>query len=272
MCRCPGREYSPGKRADIWAQIVTFTEIAALAVSVEIIVTVLKQRAPGMTLNRMPLFVWATAGHVLHGDLRHAVRHAVQLHADHGPAGRHAVLQHGRRRRCAAVAAHVLVLRPSRGLHHLPAGDRVRFRRSSPTFARRPIFGYTALVLALFATAFLGFGLWVHHMFATGLPQLGNSFFTAASMTDRDTQRHPDLLLDRDAVGRQAALRHAAAVRHRLHRRLRPRRPDRGDAGVGAARPAGPRHLFRGGALPLRADRRRGVPAARAPSITGSPR
>jgi len=51
-----------------------------------------------------------------------------------------------------------------------------------PTFARRPIFGYTAMVLALIATAFLAFGLWVHHMFATNLPELGKSFFTAASM------------------------------------------------------------------------------------------
>ena len=50
------------------------------------------------------------------------------------------------------------------------------------TFARRPIFGYLAMVLALVATAFIGFGVWVHHMFATGLPQLGASFFTAASM------------------------------------------------------------------------------------------
>ena len=50
------------------------------------------------------------------------------------------------------------------------------------TFARRPVFGYPALVLSLIATGFLAFGLWVHHMFATGLPQLGESFFTAASM------------------------------------------------------------------------------------------
>jgi cytochrome c oxidase subunit 1 len=50
------------------------------------------------------------------------------------------------------------------------------------TFARRSVFGYVALVLSLVATGFLGFGLWVHHMFATGLPQLGASFFTAASM------------------------------------------------------------------------------------------
>jgi cytochrome c oxidase subunit 1 len=49
-------------------------------------------------------------------------------------------------------------------------------------FCRRPVFGYTAMVLSLVATAFMGFGLWVHHMFATGLPQSGESFFTAASM------------------------------------------------------------------------------------------
>ena len=50
------------------------------------------------------------------------------------------------------------------------------------TFSRRRIFGYTAIVLALVATGFIGFGLWVHHMFATGLSPLGMSFFTAASM------------------------------------------------------------------------------------------
>ncbi|MFL5155076.1 MAG: cytochrome c oxidase subunit I [Microvirga sp.] len=49
-------------------------------------------------------------------------------------------------------------------------------------FTRRETFGYLALVLSLVATGFIGFGLWVHHMFATGLPQLGASFFTAASI------------------------------------------------------------------------------------------
>jgi cytochrome c oxidase subunit I+III len=49
------------------------------------------------------------------------------------------------------------------------------------TFTRRRIFGYPAMILSLISTAFLGFGLWVHHMFATPLPQLGQSLFTAAS-------------------------------------------------------------------------------------------
>jgi heme/copper-type cytochrome/quinol oxidase subunit 1 len=50
------------------------------------------------------------------------------------------------------------------------------------TFARRPIVGYLPVVLSLIATGFLSFGLWVHHMFATGIPQMGASFFTASSM------------------------------------------------------------------------------------------
>jgi heme/copper-type cytochrome/quinol oxidase subunit 1 len=53
-----GPEFAPGKRVDFWAQMITFTEVAALAVSVEIIVTVFKLRAPGMTLDRIPIFVW----------------------------------------------------------------------------------------------------------------------------------------------------------------------------------------------------------------------
>jgi cytochrome c oxidase subunit 1 len=50
------------------------------------------------------------------------------------------------------------------------------------TFTRRPVFGYLAIVIALISTGVLSFGLWVHHMFVTGLPRLGESFFTASSM------------------------------------------------------------------------------------------
>jgi cytochrome c oxidase subunit I+III len=51
-----------------------------------------------------------------------------------------------------------------------------------PTMAQTPLAGYRLVVLALLATGFLSFGLWVHHMFATGIPQLSLSFFQAASM------------------------------------------------------------------------------------------
>src|SRR6185436_17871739 len=51
-----------------------------------------------------------------------------------------------------------------------------------PAFSGRPVFGYVSIVLSLISTSFLCFGLWVHHMFVTGLPELGTSFFTAASI------------------------------------------------------------------------------------------
>src|SRR5687768_1757678 len=52
-------QFSPGKGTDIWAQMITFTELSAILVSIEIVVTVFKQRAPGMSLDRIPVFVWA---------------------------------------------------------------------------------------------------------------------------------------------------------------------------------------------------------------------
>ena len=72
------------------------------------------------------------------------------------------------------------------------------------TFARRPMFGYPAMVLSLIATGFLAFGLWVHHMFATGLPRAGQELLHRRQHDDRDPERRADLLLDRDAVDRPA--------------------------------------------------------------------
>src|SRR3954465_3320050 len=54
-----GPQFSPGKRSDLWNQMVTMVEISSLSGSVEIITTIFKQRAPGMSLNRMPIFVWS---------------------------------------------------------------------------------------------------------------------------------------------------------------------------------------------------------------------
>src|SRR5690606_27207395 len=50
-----------------------------------------------------------------------------------------------------------------------------------PTFARRPVVGYSWIVLAAVGTGFLSFGLWVHHMFATGMPNISLAVVSAAS-------------------------------------------------------------------------------------------
>ena len=176
-----GPDFSPGKRVDIWAQMITFTEFSALVEAIVIIVTVLKLRAPGMTLNRIPLFVWAmfvTAIMILFampavmlGSSMLIMDRLVGTHFFDPAKGGDALLwQH-----LFWFFGHpevYLIFIP--GLGFLSA--------IIPTFSRRPIFGYTAMVLALIATGFLAFGLWVHHMFATNLPEMGKSFFTAASM------------------------------------------------------------------------------------------
>jgi cytochrome c oxidase subunit I+III len=176
-----GPEYTPGKRADFWAQMITFTELSGLGVSVQLIVTILKQRAPGMALNRMPLFVWATLvtsfmtvfamPAVMLASSFLIMDRLIGTHFFNPAEGGDALLwQH-----LFWFFGH-----PEVYIIFVPALGFVS--EIVATFARRPVFGYTAVVLSLIATGFLAFGLWVHHMFATGLPQLGASFFTAASM------------------------------------------------------------------------------------------
>jgi cytochrome c oxidase subunit I+III len=176
-----GPEYAPGKRVDIWAQMITFTEIAALVSAVEIIVTVLKQRAPGLAIHRLPLFVWAmlvtsfmvlfAMPAVMLASTMLALDRLVQTHFFNPAEGGDALLwQH-----LFWFFGH-----PEVYIIFIPALGMVS--AIIAPFCRRPVFGYTAMILALISTAFIGFGLWVHHMFATGLPQLGESFFTAASM------------------------------------------------------------------------------------------
>jgi len=176
-----GPTYSPGHRADIWAQMITFTEVAALAASVNIVATILKMRPPGMTLARMPLFLWAM---LITSLMTMVALPAVMLVTSMLIADR-------------LVSTHFFV--PAGG------GDPVLFQHlfwffGHPevyiifipatgfvtaiveTFSRRSVFGHTALVLSVISIAVLAFGLWVHHMFAVGLPRLGNDFYTAASM------------------------------------------------------------------------------------------
>ncbi len=178
-----GPQFSPGKRVDFWAQMITLTEIAALVGAVEIITTVFKQRAVGMSLNRIPLFVWAM---VVQSFMVIFAMPAVMLASSYLAADRLAHVNthffNPAEGGDALLYQHIFWFfgHPEVYIIFIPATGFVS--TIIPTFARRKIFGYTPLVLALITTAFIGFGLWVHHMFATPVPDLGQSFFTAASM------------------------------------------------------------------------------------------
>jgi cytochrome c oxidase subunit I+III len=173
--------YAPTKRADVWAQLITFTEVAALATAVSLVTTAFKLRAPGMSLRRMPIFVWAQVvtsfmvifamPAVMVSSTALILDRLVNTHffdPEHGgdaPLWQHLFWFFGH---------------PEVYIIFIPGTGIVSTIIS--VAASRKVFGYPAVVASLAATAFMGFSLWVHHMFATGLPHLGESFFTAASM------------------------------------------------------------------------------------------
>ncbi|MDB5451935.1 MAG: cytochrome oxidase [Caulobacteraceae bacterium] len=176
-----GPEFSPGKRTDFWAQMITFTEVAALAVAVQLVATILKQRAPGMTLARMPLFLWsmlvtslmvifAMPAVMLCSSFLISDR-LIGTHFYNPAEGGDPLLWQHLFWFFGHPEVYIIFL-PALGMVSSIVG----------TFARRTVFAYPAMVMALIGNGLLAFGLWVHHMFATGLPRLGNSFYTSASM------------------------------------------------------------------------------------------
>jgi cytochrome c oxidase subunit I+III len=175
-----GPEYSPGIRIDFYTTMITFLEIAALVAAIELIVTILTMRAPGMAINRMPIFVWSILimAFMIVFAMPPLVVASVELALDRvigtqffnvAAGGDPLLWQH-----LFWVFGHpevYIIFVPALGIVAAVA----------PTFARRPIVAYELLVLSLIAIGVISFGLWVHHMFTTGLTPLGLSFFTVAS-------------------------------------------------------------------------------------------
>jgi cytochrome c oxidase subunit 1 len=176
-----GPQYSPGKRVDFWAQMITFTELSGLMEAIVLITTILKLRAPGMSLNRMPLYVWAmlvtsfmvlfAMPAVMLASTALITDRLVGTHFYNPAEGGDALLWQHLFWFFGHPEVYLIFIPPLGFISSIVAA-----------FARRPVVGYPAMILALVTTAFLAFGLWVHHMFATNLPELGKTFFTAASL------------------------------------------------------------------------------------------
>ncbi|MBH0111714.1 cytochrome c oxidase subunit I [Novosphingobium sp. YJ-S2-02] len=169
-----------GIGADIWMLGLSFIEVSSIAAAVELIVGVLKCRPPGMRLNLMPLYAWyilVVAVMILFafppliaGDVLFEMERLLDWpFFDASRGGDPLLWQH-----LFWIFGHpevYIVFLPSIAL----------FAMLVPTFARRHLLGYPWIVLAAVGTAFLSFGLWVHHMFTTGLPKISLGFFSAAS-------------------------------------------------------------------------------------------
>lgn len=172
--------YQPGIGADIWLLGLSFIEIASIAAAVELIVGVLKCRPPGMRINLIPLYSWyilVVAGMILFafppliaGDILLEMERTLDWpFFDAARGGDPLLWQH-----LFWIFGHpevYIVFLPSVALIAMIV----------PTFARTPMVGYTWVVLAAVGTGFLSFGLWVHHMFTTGLPGISIGIFSAAS-------------------------------------------------------------------------------------------
>lgn len=173
-------QHQTGVGVDIWLLGLSFIEVASIAAAVELIVGVVKCRPPGMRINLIPLYAWyilVVAGMILFafppliaGDLLMEMERAFDWpFFDPDRGGDPLLWQH-----LFWTFGHpevYIVFLPSVALIAMIV----------PTFARTPMMGYSWIVLAAVGTGFLSFGLWVHHMFTTGLPGISIGIFSAAS-------------------------------------------------------------------------------------------
>jgi cytochrome c oxidase subunit I+III len=176
-----GLEFSPDLALDFWVLGLGVAEVAAIAAGIEIIIGVLKMRAPGMTLSRIPLFAWAVLvmAFMILFAFTTLIIASLLLELDRGFGTQ---FFNPRRGGSSLLWQHLFWIfgHPEVYIQFVPATGVVSMIVA--TFARRRIVGYTWQVGALVAIGFLSFSLWAHHMFAVGLPTLVLSFFAAASM------------------------------------------------------------------------------------------
>jgi heme/copper-type cytochrome/quinol oxidase subunit 1 len=172
--------FSPGANMDFWILGLNMLGIASIVGSLNFIVTILRMRAPGMTINRMPLFVWMTlitafllvfalpsltvASALLLFD-RHLGTHFYQVSGGGDPLlWQHLFWSFGH------PEVYVLIL-PAFGM----------ISEILPVFSGKPIFGYTFIAWSGVAIGFLSFTVWAHHMFAVGLPIVAQAFFATST-------------------------------------------------------------------------------------------
>lgn len=174
------KTYSPTHGMDYWILGLLLTGVASIAGAVNFIVTILNLRAPGMTLNRMPLFVWmmlitsflmifafpslTVAQIMLLFDRNFGTRFYDATQGGDPLMWQHLFWFFGH------PEVYILIL-PAFGI----------ISEILPTFARKPIFGYAFIAYSGVAIGFLGFLVWAHHMFAVGLGPLADAFFSGAS-------------------------------------------------------------------------------------------
>jgi len=175
------RPYSPSLGVDYWLVALIVLGIGSVATAINLIVTVLTVRAPGMTLRRLPLFVWINfvnsfivifALPVLNAGL-------VMLLMDRQLGTSFFMEREGG---SSILWQHIFWSfgHPEVYILALPAFGIIS--EVIPVFSRKPIFGYEFVAVSSVAIALLSFGVWAHHMFTVGMGRGPDTFFAIASM------------------------------------------------------------------------------------------
>ena len=175
------KTFSPGHSTDYWTLSLLVSGFGSIATAINIITTVFCLRCPGMTLGRMPLFVWLALAMAMLAILAIGPLTAAQAmlmidrylggHFFDTQAGGSAVLWMHFFWVFGHPEVYVLVI-PAFGF----ASEII------PVFSRKAIFGYPIMVAATLAIAFVSISVWAHHMFTVGMTPAGNTFFVLSTM------------------------------------------------------------------------------------------
>jgi len=175
-------DYSPGFNMDFYALALLFLTVSTTVGAINFIATIMRLRAPGMTIARMPLMMYSTL-----------TTSMLAVLAMPGLTAALVFLELDRRWNTAFYDArfggdpllwqHLFWFwaHPWVYIVFLPATGMISVLL--PAYARRPIVGYTYVAVATVLTGVVGMGVWVHHMFAAGVSHMSMSLFSAASMT-----------------------------------------------------------------------------------------
>src|SRR5512143_1562663 len=175
------RQYSPGLNIDFWTVGLQILGVASLAAAVNFFVTVIDLRAPGMKMMHMPMFVWMSfITQVLLLLSFPIITVALILLMIDRTFGTHFFVPSGGGDPILWQHLFWLFGHPEVYILILPSFGIIS--EILPVFSRKPLFGYAAMVFSGAFIAFLGFGVWSHHMFSTGMGPIADTFFSLATM------------------------------------------------------------------------------------------
>ena len=174
-------EYSPGVRTDFWLLGIGFIEISAIAGAIEIVVGILRTRPPGMTLSKMPVYVWAmlVVGAMIMFAFPAVIAATALLELERAFDWPFFIAERGGD---PVLWQHLFWLfgHPDVYIIFLPAAGLVSMMVA--TMAGRPLIGQNWIIASLIATGSISFLLWAHHMFSVGMSEASVAFFSVASM------------------------------------------------------------------------------------------